>query len=112
MGFVVIFNWIFNSTGGSVLILMLTHAMNNTMSGSFVGPLFLGVDSVRQAWFSAALWCVLAIMVIVVARPEHLSRRHRQQDALVESGPQMTGPPSAATVLECGRVTFSDPKAQ
>jgi hypothetical protein len=76
MGFVVIFNWIFNSTGGSVLILMLTHAMNNTMSGSFVGPLFSGVDSVRQAWFSPA--------------PHHLQRSGGRLER-----PRLAAPPTA-----------------
>lgn len=97
IGFVVVFNWIFNSTSGSVLILMLMHAMNNTISGSFVGPMFSGVDSVRQAWLSAALWCTMAIVVVVVARPENLSHRHRQQEELVNSGPKVTGAPTAAT---------------
>ena len=92
-GFVVIFNWIFNNTGGSVLILMLMHAMNNTISGSFVGPMFSGVDSVRQAWLYTALWCAVAIVVVIVARPEHLSRRHRKQEELADSKPKAEEPP-------------------
>jgi membrane protease YdiL (CAAX protease family) len=42
MGFVIVFNWVFNNANGSVLILMLMHAMNNTISGSFFGPMFSG----------------------------------------------------------------------
>jgi CAAX protease family protein len=79
-GFVVIFNWMFNNTGGSVLIIMLMHATNNTISGDFFGPMFSGVDSARQSWFLAALWCTVALAVIVVAGPEHLSRRHTKQE--------------------------------
>jgi uncharacterized protein len=79
-GFVVIFNWVFNNTGGSVFILMLMHAMNNTISGSFFGPMFSGVDSVRQGWLYTALWCAVAIVVIVVAGPQQLSRRHSKQE--------------------------------
>jgi uncharacterized protein len=93
LGFVVVFNWVFNSTGGSVLILMLMHAMNNTISGSFVSPMFSGVDSVRQGWLYAALWCAVAIVVIVVAGPEHLSRRHRKQEELADSKPKAEEPP-------------------
>jgi uncharacterized protein len=49
LGFVIVFNWVFNNANGSVLIIMLMHAMNNTISGSFIGPMFSGADSVRQA---------------------------------------------------------------
>jgi uncharacterized protein len=88
LGFVVVFNWIFNNTGGSVLILMLMHAMNNTISGGFISPMFSGVDSVRQGWLYAALWCAVAIVVVVVARPEHLSRQHVKQEELTDSKPK------------------------
>jgi membrane protease YdiL (CAAX protease family) len=80
LGFVIVFNWVFNNANGSVLILMLMHAMNNTISGSFIGPMFSGADSVRQAWLYAALWCAVAIVVVVVYGPQHLSRKHRKQE--------------------------------
>jgi hypothetical protein len=80
LGFVIVFNWVFNNANGSVLILMLMHAMNNTISGSFFGPMFSGVDSVRQAWLYAALWCAVAIVVVIVYGPQHLSRKHRKQE--------------------------------
>jgi uncharacterized protein len=80
LGFVIVFNWVFNNANGSVLIIMVMHAMNNTISGSFIGPMFSGADSVRQAWLYAALWCAVAIVVVVVAGPKHLSRKHRKQE--------------------------------
>jgi uncharacterized protein len=76
----IVFTWVFNNASGSVLIVMLMHAMNNTISGSFFSPMFSGADSVRQSWLLAALWCALAIVVVVVAGPEHLSRKHRKQE--------------------------------
>jgi uncharacterized protein len=84
MGFVIVFNWVFNNANGSVLIIMVMHAMNNTISGSFIGPMFSGVDSVRQAWLYAALWLVVAIVVVVVYGPEQLSRKHRKQEEPVQ----------------------------
>jgi membrane protease YdiL (CAAX protease family) len=84
LGFVIVFNWVFNNSNGSVLILMLMHAMNNTISGSFISPMFSGADSVRQAWLFAALWCAVAIMVVIVYGPEHLSRKHRKQEEPVQ----------------------------
>jgi len=84
LGFVIIFNWVFNNANGSVLILMLMHAMNNTFSGSFIGPMFSGAYAVNQAWLYAALWCVVAIVVVVVYGPQHLSRRHEKQEEPVQ----------------------------
>jgi membrane protease YdiL (CAAX protease family) len=79
MGAVIIFNWVFNNANGSVLIIMLMHAMNNTISGSFFSPMFSGADSVRQSWLLAVVWCVVAIVVVIVAGPKHLSRKHKKQ---------------------------------
>jgi uncharacterized protein len=80
MGAVIIFNWVFNNANGSVLIIMLMHAMNNAISGSFFSPMFSGADSVRQSWLLAGVWCVVAIVVVIVAGPKHLSRKHRKQE--------------------------------
>jgi hypothetical protein len=92
LGFVIVFNWVFNNSKGSVLILMLMHAMNNTSDGSFFSPMFSGVDSVRQAWLSAALWCAVAIVVVVVYGPEHFSRKHRKQEEPVQPEASTTSP--------------------
>jgi uncharacterized protein len=96
-GYVIVFNWVFNNTNGSVLIIMLMHATNNTISGSFVSPMFSGADSVRDAWLYAALWCAVAIVVVVWAGPKHLSRKHRKQEEGAEK-PGATTPPSVPTV--------------
>jgi membrane protease YdiL (CAAX protease family) len=77
---VVVFNWVFNNANGSVLIIMLMHAMNNTISGSFFSPMFSGADSVRQSWLLTAAWCVAAIVVILWAGPAHLSRKYTKQE--------------------------------
>jgi uncharacterized protein len=84
LGFVIVFNWVFNNANGSVLIIMIMHAMNNTISGSFIGPMFSGADSVRQSWLYAALWCAVATVVVVVYGPQHLSRKHRKQEEPVQ----------------------------
>lgn len=77
---VIVFNWVFNNANGSVLIVMLMHAANNAISGSFFSPMFSGADSVRQSWLLALVWSVVAILVIAIAGPMHLSRRHRKQE--------------------------------
>ena len=80
LGAVVVFNWVFNSANGSVLTIMLMHAMNNTISGSFFSPMFTGADSVGQVSLLAAVWCAAAVVVVLWAGPEHLSRKHRKQE--------------------------------
>ena len=76
----VVLTWVFNNSNGSVLIVMLLHAMNNTISGSFFSPMFSGADSVRQSWLLAALWWAVAIVVVVATGPEQLSRKHSKQE--------------------------------
>src|SRR5215218_456612 len=55
---VVVFNWMFNNAAGSVLIIMLMHAANNTISASYFTSMFAGADSIRQSWLLAAVWAV------------------------------------------------------
>jgi uncharacterized protein len=80
----IVYTWLFNNANGSVLIVMLFHNMNNIFSSGFVGQMFSGADSVNQAWLRLALWCVVAIVLVVVYGPQHLSRKHRKQEEPVQ----------------------------
>ena len=80
LGFVIVFNWVFNNARGSVLIIMVMHAMNNTISFTFVGAMFTGTDSVRYRWLYAAGWCLVAIVVILISGPLNLSRKYKKQE--------------------------------
>jgi membrane protease YdiL (CAAX protease family) len=84
IGFVIVFNWVFNNADGSVLVVMLMHAMNNTISGSFFSPMFSGADSVRDAWLFAALWCATALVVVIIYGAQHVSRERRKQEDPVQ----------------------------
>jgi membrane protease YdiL (CAAX protease family) len=87
---VIVVNWVFNNARGSVLIVMVLHAANNTISGSFFSPMFSGADSVRQSWLLALVWWVMAILVIAISGPTHLSRKHsRQMDGADEPVEEM-----------------------
>jgi len=90
-GAVIVFNAIFNNVGGSVLIIMVMHAANNTVSGNFFSPMFTGADSIRQSWLLAGVWCAAAIAVIIWAGPTHLSRRHERQQ-LADIEPETAAP--------------------
>ena len=75
----VVFTWLFNNTNGSVLIAMLMHNMYN-VSGGFFSAMFSGADWVRLGWLLVVLWCAVALMVVIVAGPAHLSRKHGKQE--------------------------------
>ena len=75
----IVYTWLFNNAKGSVLIVMLFHAMNNTFSSAFESQMFSGADSVNQAWLRLALWGVVAIVLVVVYGSQHLSRKHLKQ---------------------------------
>jgi hypothetical protein len=65
----IVYTWLFNNAKGSVLIVMVFHAMNNTFSGGFMGQMFSGADSVNQAWLRLMLWGVVAILRSLCAVP-------------------------------------------
>jgi membrane protease YdiL (CAAX protease family) len=83
MGLGILATWVFNNTRGSVLLTMLLHASFNTNAG-FFGEMFAGADLVRMGWLLAAGWCVAALVVVVVAGPKHLSRKHHRQETSEE----------------------------
>jgi membrane protease YdiL (CAAX protease family) len=75
----VVYAWLFNNAGGSVLLVMLFHTMNNVISGGFFHAMFSGAEWVRQGWLLVALWCAVALIVVIVNGPEHLSRKYSKQ---------------------------------
>jgi membrane protease YdiL (CAAX protease family) len=75
----IVYTWLFNNAKGSVLIVMLFHAMNNTFSSAFESQMFSGADSVNQAWLRLALWGVVAIVLVIVYGSQNLSRKHLKQ---------------------------------
>jgi preprotein translocase subunit SecG len=81
-----------------VLIIMLMHATNNAVSGSFFGTMFSGADAVRLGWLLAALWCAATIVVVLWAGPAHLSRKHHKQEEQGAEAPGATTAPTAPPV--------------
>ena len=75
----VVYAWLFNNTGGSVLLVMLFHTMNNVISGGFFHAMFSGAEWVTMGWLLVALWSAVAIAVVVATGPEHLSRKYDKQ---------------------------------
>jgi membrane protease YdiL (CAAX protease family) len=70
-----VLTWLYNSTGGSVLLVMLSHATLNAVSGEFFLQMFDGADAERYGWLLAALYGVVALSAIVQTGPARLSSR-------------------------------------
>jgi len=74
----VILTWVYNSTGGSLLMVVLLHATFNL-------PVTLAIDELGgRATVPVLLYfgltVVAAIVVVIVAGPQHLSRKHHKQE--------------------------------
>ena len=80
IGAVILFNWLFNNAGGSVLIIMLAHAMNNTVWSTLTSKVVTEPYFFRQAALQAVVWCVAAVVAVLVFGPTHLSHRHPKQE--------------------------------
>jgi membrane protease YdiL (CAAX protease family) len=80
MGAVIVFNWLFNNASGSVLIIMLSHAMNNTVWSTLTSKAVADPDLAQQAVLQAVVWCATAVILVILTGPADLSRRHTKHE--------------------------------
>jgi membrane protease YdiL (CAAX protease family) len=74
----IVSSWVYNGTGGSVLLSMMLHSADGIFQiGSFG---FVGADAERMVWLYSGLWCAMALGVVILAG----SNLGRQQAAHVE----------------------------
>ncbi|HKH10658.1 MAG TPA: CPBP family intramembrane glutamic endopeptidase, partial [Rubrobacter sp.] len=91
----IITTWVYNSTGGSLLMVVLLHATANL-------PITLAIDdlggrAVLPVLLYFGLLVAAAIAVVAWAGPEHLSRTHRKQEQEEGyAGPGVAKPRGAA----------------
>ena len=78
----VILTWAYNSTGGSPLLVVLLHATANLPLTLLLEP--LGSRAMLPFLLFVGLMVVAAIVVVIVAGPEHLSRKHTKQEEPAE----------------------------
>jgi len=61
-----VYVWLFNRTGGSVLMTMVFHIAQGTVSYGALG--FTGSDAARMDWLVGVLWFALALAVVLLDR--------------------------------------------
>lgn len=62
--------WLYNGTGGSVLIVMLLHLASNVLLGAIFIPLFAGDDRTRYFWLFSALAWLMVLAILRIAGPD------------------------------------------
>lgn len=76
---VIVFNWVFNNTRGSVLLVMIFHAAANTWTDIVPIPKDSGL-----AWtFWAVAMSIVAVVVVVVYGAKYFSRKPALDDIVV-----------------------------
>ena len=61
-----VYVWLFDHTGGSVLLTMVFHVTQGTFSMAALG--FAGEDAARMDWLTGALWCLIAAGLVIADR--------------------------------------------
>src|SRR5215212_2286830 len=80
----VLLTWVYNSTGGSLLMVVILHATVNLPVTLVIDD--LGTRGRVPSLLYFGLLAVAAIVVVMVAGPKHLSRKHRKQEEKEERG--------------------------
>jgi membrane protease YdiL (CAAX protease family) len=87
----VFLTWVYNSTGGSLLMVVLLHATVNLPITLVIDD--LGSRATVPVLLYWGLMIVAAIVVVMVAGRKHLSRKHRKQEEEGAAEPAVAAPP-------------------
>lgn len=58
--------WLFNHAAGSALITLIAHATEGSINTEDLWP--TGTDATRETWLYVAVWCAVAIVLLIVSR--------------------------------------------
>jgi membrane protease YdiL (CAAX protease family) len=81
-----VFAYLVIRSGGSVLLAMVMHATNNVVSGEYVTSLFSGSDVELQGWVRATMWCVIAIVVVLLAGRSFTTKPQSELSPAISAG--------------------------
>jgi uncharacterized protein len=78
----VVFTWLYQNTGGSVLLPILMHVSHQN-SVRYLGKVFLEPAHTQQQWIAVALWALVVVAIVAVAGTASFKRRglHELGDA-------------------------------
>lgn len=77
----VLYTWIFNATGGSLLIILLVHTASNTAFGVLPMLPEAADGSIRPAWILNILLAIAVSLVVLLNGGQTLAR-HKPKQAL------------------------------
>ena len=60
-----VFTWLYQNTGGSVLLPILMHAAHQN-SVRYLGKVFTDGDLVQQQWIAAGIWLAVVVAILLV----------------------------------------------
>lgn len=60
-----VFTWLWQNTGGSVLLAILMHASHQN-SARFLGRVYEGSDKIQQQWVTLAFWLAAAVAIVAI----------------------------------------------
>ena len=84
----VVFGWLYQRSGGVVLLPLLMHTAQNTFGGEFAGPMFSGADVTRLSWLRGGFYLVTALVLVL--------RDARLSVSPVRAAQELTAPRAAA----------------
>jgi membrane protease YdiL (CAAX protease family) len=70
------FTWLFQNTGGSVLLAILMHVSHQN-SVRYLGRVYSGNDHIQQQWIGTALWAALVLVILAVYGTKSFARQNR-----------------------------------
>jgi len=93
----VLVTWVFNNTRGSVLLAILFHAAVNTWSQIFTSTNTAHVPAGLLYWLGVGLFCLVAVIVVLVFGSARLSRKSASEiayatDSVRTDGTNLHGP--------------------